>query len=225
MCTVTYIPLQNDDFILTSNRDESPLRKTLPPKEYLEDGVEVTYPKDKKAGGTWIGHSSKKRVVCLLNGGFKNHTRKLAYRMSRGVVVKKILSVENALTFINQFNFDEIEPFTLILVSWEENLQAYELVWDGTKKHFTKLENSPKMWSSSTLYNNEQKELRQGWFADWLENTNDKNEESIKKFHLNDRLGKPEFSIKMKRDLLQTVSVTSIVKEEGKINMNYKIVD
>jgi hypothetical protein len=27
MCTVTYLPLENDGFILTSNRDESPMRK------------------------------------------------------------------------------------------------------------------------------------------------------------------------------------------------------
>ena len=32
MCTVTYLPLKNGDFILTSNRDETPLRKTIPQK-------------------------------------------------------------------------------------------------------------------------------------------------------------------------------------------------
>ena len=54
MCTVTYLPLENDGFILTSNRDESPMRKTIPPKKYLENGVELAYPKDQLAGGTWI---------------------------------------------------------------------------------------------------------------------------------------------------------------------------
>ncbi len=72
MCTVTYLPLGNNNFILTSNRDETPLRKTIPPKEYDENGVELTYPKDELAGGTWIGLSDKNRLVCLLNGGFKN---------------------------------------------------------------------------------------------------------------------------------------------------------
>ncbi len=37
MCTVTYLPLGNNDFILTSNRDEQPSRETLEPKEYLEE--------------------------------------------------------------------------------------------------------------------------------------------------------------------------------------------
>ncbi|AUC86091.1 hypothetical protein CW731_12720 [Polaribacter sp. ALD11] len=90
MCTVTYLLLGNNNFILTSNRDETPLRKTIPPKEYLENGVELTYPKDEIARGIWIGLSDKKRLVCLLNGGFVAHKRKLPYKMSRGIVVKKI---------------------------------------------------------------------------------------------------------------------------------------
>ena len=44
MCTVTYLPLPNNNFILTSNRDETPLRKTIPPKTYIENDAELTYP-------------------------------------------------------------------------------------------------------------------------------------------------------------------------------------
>ena len=69
MCTVTYLPLGDHNFILTSNRDVAPKRETTPPKEYNEVGVKLTYPKDKLAGGTWIGVSEKKRLICLLNGG------------------------------------------------------------------------------------------------------------------------------------------------------------
>lgn len=225
MCTVTYIPLANSDFFLTSNRDESPLRRTIAPKQYIEDGVAITYPKDEKAGGTWIGHSSKKRVVCLLNGGFKKHERKNEYTMSRGVVVKKILSVENPLKFIDQFNFEGIEPFTLILISWEDELKAYELVWDGVLRYFNVLEKEPKIWSSSTLYNQNQKELRKQWFSDWLQNTDAISEKSIKKFHLRDDLGEVEFSIKMKREAVRTVSVTSVVKEKEEIRMTYKSIE
>ena len=75
MCTVTYLPLENEGFILTSNRDESHIRKTIPPKKYVENGVELAYPKEQLAGGTWIGASTKNRLVCLLNGAFKKHVR------------------------------------------------------------------------------------------------------------------------------------------------------
>jgi uncharacterized protein with NRDE domain len=162
MCTVTYLPLNNGNFILTSNRDETPLRKTLPPKKYEENNVELTYPKDALAGGTWIGTSNKNRLVCLLNGGFEKHQRKLPYKMSRGIIVKNILSVDNAVSYINDFDFDNIEPFTLVLVDWNINLTTYELIWDGSKKHFTKLAQKPKIWSSSTLYTEEMKELQIG---------------------------------------------------------------
>ena len=53
------------------------------------------FPKDAAAGGTWIGVSEKKRLICLLNGGFTAHTREESYRLSRGVVVTQLLSAEN----------------------------------------------------------------------------------------------------------------------------------
>ena len=41
-----------------------PFRKMLPPKEYLENGIQVSHPKDGLTGGTWIGFSEKNRLVC-----------------------------------------------------------------------------------------------------------------------------------------------------------------
>ena len=221
MCTVTYLPLNNNSFILTSNRDETPLRKTISPKIYLENDVKLTYPKDELAGGTWIGKSNKNRLACLLNGGFKNHKRKLPYRMSRGVIVKNILSVDDAVTYINNFDFTEIEPFTLILVDWNTDLTTYELVWDGTNKHFQKLLQEPKIWSSSTLYTEEMKQLRKDWFDDWLKQNSVFSKENILKFHKNHNLGNPEISPKMKRKFVETVSITSTEKRNENISMDY----
>ena len=215
MCTVTYLPIADNQFILTSNRDETPLRKTIPPKKYVEDGVTLTYPKDEIAGGTWIGVSSKNRVVCLLNGGFVNHKRKLPYKMSRGIIVKNILIADNAIAFINDFDFTNIEPFTLILIDWGVKLVTYELVWDGMKKHFKPLAQEPKIWSSSPLYTPEMKEERELWFTNWLENNKQESLKNILEFHKNDSLGTKEISPKMKRKFVETVSITSIKKEEN----------
>lgn len=221
MCTVTYFPLGDDDFILTSNRDETPLRKTIPPKKYSENGVALTYPKDEVAGGTWIGISDKKRLVCLLNGGFENHTRKIPYKMSRGIIVKNILSAEDGVTFINNFDFTNIEPFTLVLVDWKMQLKTYELVWDGVKKHFKELAQEPKIWSSSTLYTNEMKELRKEWFANFLNDNNEIDQQEILAFHQNSTLGNPDISPKMKRSYVETVSVTSVKKDDLSISLEY----
>lgn len=221
MCTVTYIPLKENDFILTSNRDETPLRKTIFPKEYIENGVALTYPKDELAGGTWIGTSDKKRLVCLLNGGYRNHERILPYRMSRGIIVKNILSVENPVEYITEFDFEKIEPFTLILVDWSRGLDSYELVWDGLVKHFKKMLPEPKIWSSATLYNGEMKALRENWFASWLEENKKVPEEKILEFHKNESLGNPEISPKMKRLYVQTLSTTSVKKIKNNVSMKY----
>ena len=215
MCTVTYLPIADNQFILTSNRDETPLRKTIPPKKYVEDGVTLTYPKDEIAGGTWIGVSSKNRVVCLLNGGFVNHKRKLPYKMSRGIIVKNILKADNAIAFINEFDFTNIEPFTLILIDWDVKLVTYELVWDGVKKHFKPLVQEPKIWSSSPLYTPEMKAEREMWFTNWLENNKKDSLKNILEFHKNNSLGTKETSPKMKRKFVETVSITSIKKEEN----------
>ena len=214
MCTVTYLPLGNNQFILTSNRDESPIRRTIPPTKYDAQGVALVYPKDELAGGTWIGLSEKNRLVCLLNGGFEIHKRKGPYAMSRGLVVKKILSAENSVVCIENFIFDNIEPFTLILVDWENSLATYELVWDGVTKHFKKLAQEPKIWSSSTLYTAEMKASRRAWFADWLSENKTFQQQEIINFQTSTDKGTPETSLKMKRNFVETVSVTSVKKEK-----------
>ena len=222
MCTVTYLPLGNNDFILTSNRDEQPTRETIEPKEYIEDGVTLTYPKDVLAGGTWIGLSSKNRLICLLNGGFESYQREASYKMSRGVIVKAILKSDDFESYINNFDFIGIEPFTIVLVDWNVKLTTYELVWDGKQKHFTQLKQEPKIWSSSTLYTEEVKALRKEWFANWLENQQEFSREEILKFHHNSDLGTAENSPKMKRFYVETVSVTSVRKIASETTMKYQ---
>ena len=222
MCTVTYLPIGDSDFILTSNRDELPTRKTIDPTDYVEDGVILTYPKDELAGGTWIGLSDKNRLVCLLNGGFESYEREASYKMSRGIIVKAILKSDDFEKYISTFDFKGIEPFTIILVDWNSNLKTYELVWDGKQQHFSKLKNEPKIWSSSTLYSKKEKELRKSWFANWLENQSKITQEGILKFHHNSEIGTPENSIKMKRSYVETVSITSVKKNSDSIRMTYE---
>ncbi len=222
MCTVTYLPIGDSDFILTSNRDEQRSRKTIAPKEYIEDGVKLTYPKDELAGGTWIGLSDKNRLVCLLNGGFEIHEREALYKMSRGIIVKAILKSDDFENYITTFDFIGIEPFTIVLLDWKTNLKEYELVWDGKQQHFSKLKKEPKIWSSSTLYTKEEKELRKVWFADWLSNQKKFTQEEILKFHHNSEIGTPENSPKMKRSYVETVSITSVKKSTESIRLNYE---
>ncbi len=221
MCTVTYLPLGNNDFILTSNRDEDPKRKTIKPQKYLEEGVELFYPKDSLAGGTWIGLSDKNRLVCLLNGGFKNHIKKTKYRHSRGIIVKQLLTAEDAVKYVEDLDLTDIEPFTIVLVDWNDGLGAYELVWTGEEKAFKKLPQEPHIWSSSTLYDETMKSLRKKWFLNWLSKHKNFKDRRILNFHQNENLGNKQMSVKMRRSTVETVSTTLISKIKNKISLNY----
>ena len=128
MCTVTLFPTSDNDFVLTSNRDEAPNRISLEPDFYNIENTTLLFPKDKVAGGTWIGVSEKNRVICLLNGGFKIHKRQPKYRVSRGVVTKDLLITDNIERCIENYNFDDIEPFTVVVADWNSKLKFYELV-------------------------------------------------------------------------------------------------
>ncbi len=220
MCTVTFLPLNNTDFILTSNRDEQRNRETLTPAEYVEDGVKMMFPKDKIAGGTWIGASSKNRLVCVLNGAYKKHEKKNNYRKSRGVIVKEVLKSTQVTDCVKDLNLNQVEPFTMVIVDWNEKLQLYELIWDEVKKSFKKLKNEPKIWSSSTLYSENSKGLRRKWFQEWV-HSNDFNVENILQFHHSEK-GDKEQTILMKRSYVETVSITSVKKEENSITMLYE---
>lgn len=221
MCTVTFLPKENDCFIITSNRDETPKRKTIPPKIYTIDGVKLVFPKDELAGGTWIGTSEKNRLICLLNGGFTKHKRANSYKMSRGILVKNLLTSDDAIAQINDFSFEGIEPFTIILIDWNNGLQLHELVWTGVERHFTELAQKPHIWSSSTLYTNEIKNLRKQWFVDWLKENKEFYSQEIIKFHQDKTKGNTEISLKMKRDAVETVSTTCIEKSSENIIISY----
>lgn len=221
MCTVTFLPLANNNFILTSNRDEQRLRVTFPPKKYEENGVELFFPKDKTAGGTWIGTSSKNKLICVLNGAFKKHKRKESYKKSRGVIAKELLKEDNIQLYINNLDLQGVEPFTMVIVDWNSNqLNLFELIWDENKIYFTKLKSKPTIWSSSTLYTDNIKELRKKWFQNWIAK-NEFTSEKIVLFH-HSEIGDKEQSILMKRSYVETVSITMVEKDENNFEMLYE---
>jgi len=222
MCTVSFIPTSENDFILTSNRDESPFRNTLIPNIYEEDGVKLLFPKDELAGGTWIGTSDKKRLICLLNGGFISHVPKKSYRLSRGIIVTHFLKTDDVYGAIKNFDFKDIEPFTIILVTWESNLKLHELVWDGNQSHFIEKPLKPIIWSSSLLYSEEIKRKRQIWFSEFLENQQIITTENLLNFHKTTGEGNNEIDLIMDRGFVKTKSITQFSSESGVGIMRYE---
>jgi hypothetical protein len=222
MCTVTFLPIGLDGFTLTSNRDEAPDRETLMPMEYTIDGVKLLFPKDTEAGGSWIGLSEKKRLVCLLNGGFVAHERASKYSMSRGVVVTHLLTAANAQEAITAFSFNGIEPFTIILVDWVEELTLHELVWDGAKISLSEKPLAPHIWSSSLLYTAVVKKEREDWFSSFLYKNARPSTTEILDFHTSAGVGNPETDLIMDRNFVKTKSITQVYLEDTPIRMQYQ---
>lgn len=221
MCTVTLIPTKKS-FILTSNRDEAIGRKTLPLDCYQLNGTRMLFPKDQVAGGTWIAVNEGQQMVCLLNGGYQDHVKMNHYRHSRGVVVTDILAQNNLWEAMQKYTCDNLEPFTLVGVDWSTQLAFYEMVWDGTEKHLRILDAQiPHIWSSSTLYTEQMKQMRKDWFADYQLN-NTINKESIIHFHKTGGIGNEYYDLLIKRGDLQTRSITQVSLENDLPLMKYE---
>ncbi|MDO7171912.1 NRDE family protein [Mariniflexile sp. AS56] len=221
MCTVTIIPKGDTDFVLTSSRDEAPNRKSLPPDFYINKETRLLYPMDIESSGTWIGLSEKNRVVCVLNGAFTRHERQAEYKKSRGIVALDFLTTDDLLATVEAYDFNHIEPFTMVLVDWDTTLRFFELVWDGTEKYLNSLPLEPKMWSSSTLYTAEMQAERQQWFESFKAE-NDLNAQTLLKFHKITKADNKEFGIVMNRDFVKTTSITQIERFSESLEMYHQ---
>ncbi|MGA1226740.1 MAG: NRDE family protein [Tamlana sp.] len=221
MCTVTLIPKGENDFVLTSNRDEAPNRISLPPSFYNVENTDLLYPKDELSGGTWIGVSEKNRLVCVLNGGFEIHERKASYRKSRGIVANDFMVAENISAHVKAYNFNSIEPFTLVIADWNRTLKFHELVWDGNQKHVTELPLEPKIWSSSTLYDKKMRAERLQWF-EVFKAENELSSESLLKFHKTVGNGNGDYGVIMDRGFVKTTSITQVEKLQDIVVMRYE---
>jgi hypothetical protein len=92
-------------------------------------------------------------------------------------------------------------------------LDFVELVWDGNQKHVRDIDtNQHHIWASSTLYNEEQKLMRQQWFSDFLRNKEELSYKEIIDFHTGSYVKDTSYDIVMERPeiKLKTVSVSQI---------------
>ena len=210
MCTLSFFPKSdNSGFILTFNRDEMAARSTV---EVVHDEErDLVYPKDALHGGTWLAMSKRNgRLTCLLNGAFERHERILPYRKSRGLVLLESFDYVSMLDFFEFYDFENIEPFTLLTF---QDSEIFEFRWDNKQKHIKKLDaQSPHTRSSCTLYNEAVRYEREAWFSDFLKQKNDKIEASdLWQFHKTENKNAPEKGILMHRPLgPSTVSITQL---------------
>lgn len=208
MCTLSFIPTDTG-YIFTHNRDEHFLRESaLAPAFYKTENGGLVYPKDGKAGGTWIA-SDGSTTTCLLNGAFQKHKHQPPYQKSRGIVLLESFGYHSS-TFGSTYDFTGIEPFTILRV---KNLEApLELRWDGKHVHETIRERKPMILSSATLYDQESQLERETLFHNFLTRNPAPTPASIFTFHGLKHSGKEEQDFIMERESgVKTLSVSQVI--------------
>lgn len=223
MCTVTFYPTISDGFILTSSRDEKKQRSTDLPQYYTIENKQLFFPKDKLAGGSWIVSDDQRKTVCLLNGAFEKHERKEKYSRSRGLIVLESFSYSSFDEFIKEVNLQGVEPFTLLLIDNNNDLQFTELRWDESKKHVSKVDISkPHIWSSATLYDQPTRLKREAWFKELLTSQQQLSKKELFNFHLSKHDHGSANDIVMERaNGLQTVSVSQVINNKKRKEFTY----
>lgn len=213
MCVLTYIKSLNNEIFITSNRDEKVLRQTaLAPRKYKSGKTELIGPIDPVSKGTWIA-TSKNYTAVLLNGGFVNHISQAPYKHSRGRVILDFALNNNVLSFFENYDFENIEPFTLVVFEHTLNNAIHEIKWCTGKKHL--ISHNPDeahIWSSATLYSPEAILNRSNWFYETVANHKTKIESQVLlDFHLNGGKADLHNSIFLNRNNeLKTLSTTQI---------------
>lgn len=207
-------------FVFTSNRDETTLRAATAPQEYLINNCKLFFPKDPLAGGTWYAANQYGNILVLLNGAEEKHEHKPPYNQSRGQIVLEIISNKNPFSYWQNIGLQKVEPFTIVL--FQDN-RLYQLRWNETHKSELELSVSkPHIWSSSTLYNAENRHLRAKWFLEFLETKQNITADDMLDFHSNTHAENTENGLIIDRNgLLKTLSITQSVISKTTINMNY----
>ncbi len=228
MCTVTYTPpTQRNAFMLTSNRDEKEFWPTLPPDIYWYGDSKLVFPKDEIAGGSWIAINDKRNINCLLNGGFIPHQKQEHHTKSRGTVLLDFTrSALTAHAYFSQTELHNVEPFTIVALTYNEDIvqDITEFVWDGNDKHFRQIDiYTPHIWSSVTLYTEEQRKTKKEWFERFYKQYKDViTNESIVDFHSGYHINNHPGNIIIERDGgLKTVSISQVSFLNGKLQMDY----
>lgn len=224
MCTATFMSLEEPaDFVFTVNRDESEKRPALAPDFYRDQNTRLLLPKDPKKGGTWIALSDQKRCVNLMNGAFSKHKYEPPYKKSRGLVLLDFLKTSSTEELAKTYDFDNIEPFTLLCIDWNNGLEISELRWDGQEYYLKRVDEAFKTWSASMTYSEKQKRKRREFFDEKRrENKAKLSADELWELHHTREASGGDLDIIIDRGELKTTSVSQIVKRGDEIRFNYE---
>lgn len=208
------MPLIEGGCIISTNRDENTSRlAALKPHEYVINNHTYYFPKDTKAGGTWIA-TSKDYTLCLLNGGDEKHKKKDAYRKSRGLILLEIMEalIVGELEPTKPIKLNGIEPFTLFIYRHQK---PFFCKWTHSENETMVLKildlDKPHIHSSTTLYDKSIRDKREEWFYAYLNTHQVNGFKDMIKFHTETDKENKDFGLQIDRmGITKTLSLTAV---------------
>jgi uncharacterized protein with NRDE domain len=200
MCTITYLPFQ-DGYIVTQNRDESPLRAEaiFPVKEKI-NGSDVIFPQDPEGTGSWFVSAANGLTLCIMNGAFHPNKQPGDYKHSRGLVPLHFIELGDEHNFVNTYHYRELEAFTLLVCSPNG---VSEFIWNEQKMQVVKHAPKALIFQSAPLYNYKQQKHRTTLFTRFLERHD---AHQIIDFHTKPQAENPMIDIRMDRAQVKSIS-------------------
>ena len=132
-------------------------------------------------------------------------------------MVIEFFEYKSIQSFFTAYDFENIEPFTLIIL---KNNALHEFRWDGNKPHLKALDKKQAyIYSSGPLYTKEMIASRERWFADFLKTSVEA--DSIFKFHTFGGDGDIRSNIKMEGKGKLTVSISQITMNDQQATFHY----
>jgi hypothetical protein len=215
MCTVSY-HLTPSGFVITQNRDESPLRDT----HELQSEGSVYYPIDPVSKGTWIAVNDKGVVCSLMNWTAHPALPPKTAIISRGTLIPHLINDASPLDSLMSMALEPYAPFKM-LVAQESRLSS--MIWDGVTKKVEALDPTiPHIWSSASLYPREWQDKRKEWFHNWLERMGTVNTTELLWFHNHGGVGERYYDLIMDRGEVRTTSITQVSVGESRARIRYK---
>ena len=252
MCTVSFVPgLPGGGYLLASNRDESPHRgEALPPFALSRHGRLVVAPRDRDAGGTWIGVDEHGAALCVLNGDRAPAAPPPEDATSRGTLVLALLddprpdAVRAELERRVACGELRVRPFKLVVVEpGRAGREASVLSgqWDGARLAWEP-RRGPTLFVSSTFRPDEVAAVRGAAFAEVLarglsarpardaggeadEQAADAAAEALAEFHAGHRPQAPAgdaFCVCMHRPDARTVSHSLVLVTGTRVALRYQ---
>lgn len=212
MCTVSIVN-RGDSILVTMNRDERRERSEEGMFSYRKQGVDLLFPRDGLAGGSWIACSERGELACLLNRYDDVEQRE---RPSRGALVLDVISRDADIPLCDWLlsgsglGACRYAPFTLLLISHRQSLR---LDWDGKISTLTEVPCGNSLASSSSERWHEVLNYREHCFQRWLTRGQPGMEAAgifMPNVHIEPGEGGPENAILMAREATHSKSITQI---------------